>query len=331
MDSGAFTAWKSGKPIALKPYIEFLKANAEWITHSVALDVILPGDPEAAAAQGYANYMAMRKAGLRPIPVFHVGESVDWLKRLLDAGADYIGLAALSMTRRHMDRFYDLVWSDLVNGDGLPLIKAHAFGEARLGTLLRHPWQSSDSTSWIYKAMKVGIVPIDGIRTMSHRKDGLSSRTLQDVGALAGLDQGVWDGLLRKARISPAAFADRGALGYAARTYMTARYYNELGAKVTAKAPARFHGGGLRHQPMMTTPPISIPTFNKYLVIGANPLAATIAYMAGTRHVLVSYAHLQAAKDLAIVRRFCLDPMSVIQTSTPHKRQYDLLKGHIEC
>jgi hypothetical protein len=72
LDSGAFTAWRSKKPIALDSYCNFLdtlrgKSFEPW--RYFMLDVIYrPVETEA-------NYRAMRARGYDPIPVFTPGSS----------------------------------------------------------------------------------------------------------------------------------------------------------------------------------------------------------------------------------------------------------------
>ena len=66
-DSGAFTAYRQGTPIALSDYLSFLEERASLYDQYVALDVI--GDPEATLV----NYRLMREAGFQPLPVYQMG------------------------------------------------------------------------------------------------------------------------------------------------------------------------------------------------------------------------------------------------------------------
>ena len=76
LDSGAFSAWRLGKPINIDEYCDFVAANECWISRCFNLDVINPAAPEEAANASFANLLRMRKQGLNPIPVFHVGEDL---------------------------------------------------------------------------------------------------------------------------------------------------------------------------------------------------------------------------------------------------------------
>jgi len=68
LDSGAFTAWKSGNPIELDAYCKFVESCKPEPWRYFALDVI--GDPAATIK----NYEIMLKRGFNPIPVFTRGE-----------------------------------------------------------------------------------------------------------------------------------------------------------------------------------------------------------------------------------------------------------------
>ncbi|MEI8147386.1 MAG: hypothetical protein WCH83_18190, partial [Alphaproteobacteria bacterium] len=68
LDSGAFTAWKAGKKLALDDYCRFIDALPVRPWRYFALDVI--GEPAATLR----NYEAMLRRGYDPIPVFTRGE-----------------------------------------------------------------------------------------------------------------------------------------------------------------------------------------------------------------------------------------------------------------
>lgn len=165
LDSGAFSAWTRGVEIELARYIAFIKENAALLDSYINLDSI-PGERgrrptvkevDRAAAESLENYRAMRAAGLRPIPVFHFGESFVWLERLLEAGADYICLGGTVGTRTAPKRqFFDECFSILTNGRGEPIVRVHGLGVSEGKFVTRYPWYSVDSTSW-------AIAPIYGM------------------------------------------------------------------------------------------------------------------------------------------------------------------------
>jgi hypothetical protein len=157
LDSGVFSAWNRGQEIKLKEYIAYLKDHKEWLYSYVNLDQI-PGefgrtptqaDVAQSARVGYDNFQKMKAEGLDPIPVFHQGEDIRWLERMINDGDKYIGLA----TRKDVwaidqRRWLDKIFSIITNAKGEPLVKTHGFGITRPGFLFRYPWFSTDSTTW---------------------------------------------------------------------------------------------------------------------------------------------------------------------------------------
>lgn len=71
IDSGAFTAWKGGKPIKLSVYCNFLDTVPFKNYRAIMLDVI--GDP----VKTMNNYNIMKENGYDPVPVVTYGEELD--------------------------------------------------------------------------------------------------------------------------------------------------------------------------------------------------------------------------------------------------------------
>lgn len=88
LDSGAFTAWKSGQPISLDDYCSFLRNLPVQPWRYFALDVI--GDGAASAR----NYYEMLHRGFKPVPVFTRGESLDVLDRYYET-SDLVAIGGL--------------------------------------------------------------------------------------------------------------------------------------------------------------------------------------------------------------------------------------------
>lgn len=158
LDSGAFSAWKKGRPIDLRRYIRFIEKHRECFATIVNLDVI-PGEPgivpspqriKEAARQGWANFQTLRKAGIESLPIYHQGEKVYWLDKILDSGADYIGVASnKSLSGKQRMAFLDQAWRHITERGGYPTVKVHGFGETSPKTAFRYPWYSLDSVSWL--------------------------------------------------------------------------------------------------------------------------------------------------------------------------------------
>jgi len=112
-----------------------------------------PNAIDEAAAQSDQNIQLMRKNGLSPMPVFHQGESFKWLVKMVEDGQDYIGLS----TRKDMwlsdqKRWLDQCFTALSKKDGRPLVKTHGFGITSHSLLLRYPWHTVDSTTWVLES-----------------------------------------------------------------------------------------------------------------------------------------------------------------------------------
>lgn len=144
IDSGAFSAFTQGVKIDLDEYIAFIKQYKDIITVYANLDVI--GD----AAGTLANQKRMEKAGLKPLPCFHYGEPIKYLQYYLGRH-DYIALGGMvPIDNKDLVVWLDDLYSHYIcDEDGMPRVKVHGFGLTSLKLMLRYPWYSVDSTSWV--------------------------------------------------------------------------------------------------------------------------------------------------------------------------------------
>lgn len=145
LDSGAFSAWAQGQEIKIEDYIAFIKENESSITTYSNLDVI--GDPRGT----WQNQKIMEQVGLSPLPVFHYGSDLKWLKKILKKGYKYMALGGMVpiSTQALIPWLDDLFSNYLTDEKGMPFIKVHGFGLTSLRLLFRYPWFSVDSTSWV--------------------------------------------------------------------------------------------------------------------------------------------------------------------------------------
>lgn len=145
LDSGAYSAWSQSKEVKIKDYIKFIKKHKDIIDVYANLDVI--GDPEAT----WENQKIMEKAGLNPLPVFHYGEDIKWLNQLLTGDYDYISLGGMVpiSTSALVHWLDDMFGNYITDEKGIPKVKVHGFGLTSLKLMLRYPWYSVDSTSWV--------------------------------------------------------------------------------------------------------------------------------------------------------------------------------------
>jgi len=158
LDSGAFSAWRQQKPINLKEYAKYLEHNYDIVDTAINLDVI-PGEwgktrtlveVDYAAEQGFKNFLQLKNCGFDTVPVFHQGERLYWLEKMLGEGCEYIGLAPInragSISKRH---WLDKVFTFLCGSKGFPEVKVHGFAVTATSLMIRYPWYSVDSISWI--------------------------------------------------------------------------------------------------------------------------------------------------------------------------------------
>ena len=162
LDSGAFSAWMKKIEIDIDEYIEFCLKYLQYITYIVNLDVI-PGrygqknipisEVERSAEKGWKNYEYILSKGIpkeKLIHVFHQGEKFKWLKQMVDNDMEYIGLSpANDRTTDEKIKWLDGCMEYVIDNKGYPRVKFHGFAVTSLRIMLRYPWYSVDSTSWV--------------------------------------------------------------------------------------------------------------------------------------------------------------------------------------
>jgi len=176
LDSGAFSAWTQGREIDIDAYIQFCLEHQDLVDAVANLDVI-PGHPykritqkdiEDSAKRGWENYEKMLAAGIpknKLVHIFHQGEDMKWLEKMVRV-MPYIGLSpANDKTRDQKLMWLDRCMECVTDKNGMPLVKFHGFAVTSLDMLLRYPWYSVDSSTWVVNA-RMGRVFIP------RRKDG---------------------------------------------------------------------------------------------------------------------------------------------------------------
>lgn len=143
LDSGAFSAWSQNTKVDIHEYIDFIKQHEKYITVYANLDVIK--DPRATLQ----NQRIMEKHGLQPLPVFHIGSPIKYLKYYLKR-YEYIclGVAGISNKTRLIP-WLDYCFSLVCDEDGYPQNRMHGFAVTGFRIMRRYPWYSVDSTSWV--------------------------------------------------------------------------------------------------------------------------------------------------------------------------------------
>lgn len=170
IDSGAFSAWNRNKKIDILAYIEYAKKAIEAgeatgkEVRIVNLDVI-PGKVgetgaltknrkqenkdiiENAAKEGYKNLKIMKKHGITPIHVFHQGEDIKWLERMVEQ-TSYIGISpANDMPQNHKRDWIASVFEYMYKNN-MEHIDTHGFAVWSPKVLLEYPWTSCDAATW---------------------------------------------------------------------------------------------------------------------------------------------------------------------------------------
>jgi hypothetical protein len=143
LDSGAFSAYNSGKEIRLSQYIDDCKRLIEEeneqggkLVEIYSLDVI--GDWRATLK----NTEAMWKAGVEAIPCYHVGEPWEYLVHIA-ANYPKIALGGVALQRGKKK----IEWAKQCFARAWPK-RIHGFGFGGEEAIMALPWHSVDASTW---------------------------------------------------------------------------------------------------------------------------------------------------------------------------------------
>lgn len=150
LDSGAFSAFTKGVDLDINEYVAYIKRNKDIIDEvdgsllASVLDGI--GDP----LKTYQNQVHMEKHGVRPLPCFHYGEDERYLEHYI-ANYDYITLGGMvPIPNNQLYAWLDRIWDKyLTTPAGHAKLKVHGFGMTSAPLMVRYPWFSVDSSSWV--------------------------------------------------------------------------------------------------------------------------------------------------------------------------------------
>jgi len=152
LDSGAFSAWTQKLEINIQDYITFIKTHKDVIDVYANLDVIGIGGNQPnqlTAKRTLENQKIMEEEGLSPLPCFHFGEPFKYLEYYVKK-YDYMALGVAGNTGTKLIPWLNTCFSEYICDDkGFPKIKIHGFAVTSLPLMLRYPWYSVDSTSWV--------------------------------------------------------------------------------------------------------------------------------------------------------------------------------------
>jgi hypothetical protein len=174
IDSGAFTAWSTGKTITPQEYAEWAldfdkrRRSKMAALHFMNLDVI--GDQDAS----WNNQSILESLGMRPLPIVTFGVDLRHLHHTL-SGYDYVALGGLVPYTRNkkllqawLDSCFHIVMSYYKKTGKMP--KIHLLGVTTEWVLKRYPCYSSDSSSWV-SSLRFGGGDVAGIKNIPRYKE----------------------------------------------------------------------------------------------------------------------------------------------------------------
>lgn len=134
VDSGAFTAWKAGKPVQLDDYCRFIETLPVTPWRYFTLDVI--GDPHGTMH----NYETMLARGFNPVPIFTRGEDISVLEDYYKT-SEVVGIGGLVGTQGN---------KGFVNGimEKVADRKVHWLGFTRADFIRHYRPYMCDASSW---------------------------------------------------------------------------------------------------------------------------------------------------------------------------------------
>lgn len=150
IDSGAFTAYSSGKPIRPEEYGRWaLEFTARW-RHRLAFLAFMNLDVIGDQVASWRNQEALERMGLSPIPIITHGAALTHLTHALER-YDYVALGGLvGKGRAEQERWLDRLFREVMRfrkpDGGLP--KIHLLGLTTKWACRRYPIYSCDSSSW---------------------------------------------------------------------------------------------------------------------------------------------------------------------------------------
>lgn len=331
LDSGAYSAFTQNAPIDISAYADFLLKNQRHLASAVNLDVILPGDPERAAKEGFDNFCYLRDRGCVTMPVFHVGESVKWIDKMLEQ-TDYIGLSSSMVSVAAGIGWYDMMFNYVTDKDGYPVARFHAFGDTTPTALLNYPWYSADSTTWVVAGGMAGRIFLNG-QTIQFR-----SRMAKQGNFISKDDSGVqresWESEFRRAGLDPVLCMNtemRESDIMLIRTYMNAFHFLELQKKT--ESVTRFQGSmGLLDIEKKYGPgkPATDPV-NLCFVLTESTSARALAVISqlGIKNILISKFFMGEQQWEERMVPYLYDPVGVCMADPKIRKEWEFLQRFI--
>lgn len=179
IDSGAFTAWSTGKAVTPEEYGRWaLGFSARWRDRMASLrfmnlDVI--GDQLAS----WKNQEKLEGMGLDPIPIVTYGADIKHLTLALDR-YPYVALGGLvpySQRKTKMRAWLDYCFREVLRhrDETGRIARVHLLGVTQGWVLNRYPAYSTDSSAWV-SVLRFGGGQRSGLKTVPRRSEGAGAR-----------------------------------------------------------------------------------------------------------------------------------------------------------
>ena len=154
LDSGAYSAFTKGVDVSLKDYCLYIQENEDIILKDDGVVVASVLDAIGDPLQTWRNQNAMERLGVSPLPCFHYGDDERYLQDYISR-YDHITLGGMVPIPNPLVRVWlDRLWEKyLTDGAGRPRLKVHGFGLMTEYFLKDYPWYSTDSSTWVQKAL----------------------------------------------------------------------------------------------------------------------------------------------------------------------------------
>lgn len=162
LDSGAFSAFSMGVSVDLPKYCDYILRNLDIIEHIDGQPLASVLDAIGDADGTWYNQRAMEDRGVRPLPCYHYGEPIEVLRYYVE-NYSYITIGGMvPISTPQLKLWLDRLWADeLTHDDGSPKVKVHGFGLTSLPLMMRYPWFSVDSSTWVQWAAN-GMILVPG-------------------------------------------------------------------------------------------------------------------------------------------------------------------------
>ena len=134
----------------LEDYVAFIKEHGKNVDYYVTLDAIY--HPEKTWE---ITCFLEDEYGLKPVPVVHCHASLKWIAKYIERGHRFIGIGGLGqgITKDAFLGWGDKVFNFICQGPGRqPVVRTHGFAMTSHELMLRYPWWSVDSASWLKAA-----------------------------------------------------------------------------------------------------------------------------------------------------------------------------------